>query len=168
MTSDKYEGGCLCGAIRYRSAAPPMRCVICHCGDCRKHSGAPCLSFVHFPKHSFTWVLREPQRYRSSQYAERGFCPECGSTLSMHEVILEDRVQVTLGSLDSPEQVMPQDTVNRFNTRITRLYKQGAESQTSPIINTLFISNWIYFGQNLTWPMGFSVPRKLVYLETLS
>ena len=111
MTSDKYEGGCLCGAIRYRSAAPPMRCVICHCGDCRKHSGAPCLSFVHFPKHSFTWVLREPQRYRSSQYAERGFCPECGSTLSMHEVILEDRVQVTLGSLDSPEQVMPQDHV---------------------------------------------------------
>ena len=111
MTNEMYEGGCLCGAVRYKSTAVPIRCVICHCEYCRKHSGAPCLSFVHFPIKAFTWLTKEPRRYRSSRYAERGFCPECGSTLSMHEEVLGDRVQVTLGSLDNPGRVEPQDHV---------------------------------------------------------
>ena len=106
-----FEGGCLCGAVRYRSTAAPIRCVICHCEYCRKHSGAPCLSFVHFPAAAFTWLNREPSKYQSSRYAMRGFCADCGSTLSMHETVLGDRVQVTLGSLDHPERVRPQDHV---------------------------------------------------------
>ena len=53
----------------------------------------------------------EPTRYRSSAFAERGFCVVCGSTLSMHEEVLGDRVQVTLGSLDRPEDVRPDDHV---------------------------------------------------------
>lgn len=111
MSTEIYEGGCLCGAIRYRATAAPSRCMICHCEYCRRHSGAPCLSFVHFPVACFTWLSEAPRRYRSSRYAERGFCPVCGSTLSMHEEVLADRVQVTLGSLDRPERVRPQDHV---------------------------------------------------------
>lgn len=106
-----FEGGCLCGAIRYRSTAAPVRGVICHCSMCRKHSGAPILAFVHFPRDAFTWVKGEPTRYRSSQYAERGFCPKCGSSLSIHEEVLEDRVQVTLGSLDEPNRAKIDDHV---------------------------------------------------------
>ena len=111
MAEAVFEGGCLCGAVRYRATAPPLRCVICHCADCRKHSGAPCLSFVHFPVEAFGWQGVAPTRYRSSHNAERGFCPTCGSTLSMHEAVLGDRVQVTLGSLDSPEVVAVDDHV---------------------------------------------------------
>ncbi len=111
MSETVFEGGCLCGAVRYRATARPLRCMICHCADCRKHSGAPCLSFVHFSVKAFTWQGVEPKRYRSSRYAERGFCPECGSTLSMHEEVLGDRVQVTLGSLDTPELVDVDDHV---------------------------------------------------------
>lgn len=111
MAEAVFEGGCLCGAVRYRATARPLRCVICHCEDCRKHSGAPCLSFVHFPVDRFSWQGMEPKRFRSSRYAERGFCPECGSTLSMHEEVLGDRVQVALGSLDNPGAVDPDDHV---------------------------------------------------------
>ena len=111
MTEAVFEGGCLCGAIRYRATAYPWRCMICHCQDCRKHSGAPCLSFVHFPTEAFTWLTAEPRRYRSSSYAERGFCAECGSTLSMHEEVLAERVQIALGSLDDPNRVRPDDHV---------------------------------------------------------
>ena len=77
----------------------------------RSHSGAPILAFVHFPRHTFAWIKGEPTRYRSSQYAERGFCAKCGSTLSMHEAVLEDRVQVTLGSLDQPDRAKIDDHV---------------------------------------------------------
>jgi hypothetical protein len=106
-----YEGGCLCGAVRYRSTAAPLRAVMCHCSMCRKHSGAPALAFVHFPVSAFRWLRGEPARFRSSAYAERGFCSKCGSTLSMHEEVLGDRVQVTIGSLDEPQRVRPDDHV---------------------------------------------------------
>lgn len=109
--SVKHEGGCLCGAIRYRASAAPVRGVICHCEICRRHSGAPCLAFVHFPKDAFQWLGEEPRWYRSSAFAERGFCPSCGSTLGMREEILSERVQVCIGSLDKPEFVQIQDHV---------------------------------------------------------
>jgi hypothetical protein len=106
-----FAGGCLCGVVRYRATAAPIRVVICHCSMCRKHSGAPVLAFVHFPIDSFTWIKGQPTRYRSSRYAERGFCSKCGSILTMHEEVLGDRVQVTLGSLDEPQRVRPNDHV---------------------------------------------------------
>ncbi|MEE8118062.1 MAG: GFA family protein [Gammaproteobacteria bacterium] len=106
-----FTGGCLCGAVRYEANAEPSRCMLCHCEFCRKHSGAPCLSFVHFPAENFRWVKGQPKRFRSSEYAERGFCAVCGSTLTMHEEILQERVQVTLGSLDDPGRVSPDDHV---------------------------------------------------------
>jgi len=94
-----WSGGCLCGALRYRADAAPVRVVICHCSICRRVSGAPMLCFVHFPKRAFAWLADEPLRHRSSPHAERGFCPRCGSTLTRHEPVIADRVQVTLGSL---------------------------------------------------------------------
>lgn len=109
--SVKHTGGCLCGAVRYECAAAALRCMICHCEQCRRHSGGPCLSFVHFPADEFRWIGAEPARYRSSAFAERGFCATCGSTVSMHEEVLRDRVQVALGSLDDPSRVTPDDHV---------------------------------------------------------
>jgi hypothetical protein len=106
-----WTGGCLCGAVCYRATADPVRAVNCHCGMCRRISGAAFLTSVHFPLASFVWTIGEPARYRSSPEAERGFCPQCGSTLTMHESVLEDRVQVCLGSLDRAPDVRPDDHV---------------------------------------------------------
>lgn len=109
--SESLEGGCLCGRIRYRGAKPTLRGVICHCSMCRKHSGAPILAFVHFSAASFRWIKGEPTWYRSSPHAERGFCPNCGSTVGMREEVLADRVQICVGSLDSPDEVAIDDHV---------------------------------------------------------
>lgn len=106
-----WSGGCLCGAVQYRATADPIRAVNCHCGMCRRISGAAFLTHVHFPIGAFTWTQGEPTRYRSSAFAARGFCPQCGSTLTMHEAVLDDRVQVTLGSLDQAAEVRPDDHV---------------------------------------------------------
>ena len=110
-STEHFEGGCLCGAIRYRATSRPLRGVICHCEMCRRHSGAPALAFVHFPKASFAWLLGEPRWYRSSPYAERGFCPDCGSTIGMREEVLADRVQICAGSLDEAGRIQVQDHV---------------------------------------------------------
>ncbi len=101
----------MCGAVRYRATADPVRAVHCHCDMCRRASGAAFLTFVLFPKEGFAWTADEPKLFRSSAGAERGFCAHCGASLVMHEAVLEDRVQVTLGSLDRPQDVRPDDHV---------------------------------------------------------
>jgi len=106
-----WTGGCSCGAVRYRATADPIRAVNCHCGTCRRASGAAFLTHVHFAIEAFTWTQGEPTRWRSSAAAERGFCARCGSTLTMHESVLDDRVQVSLGSLDRPGDIRPDDHV---------------------------------------------------------
>lgn len=111
MNSTSFEGGCLCGAVRYRATGAPIRGVICHCTMCRKHSGAPALGFVHFRADAFAWTKGIPTRFASSGFAQRGFCATCGSTLSMHEDVLADRVQITIGSLDDPARVRIDDHV---------------------------------------------------------
>lgn len=37
--SESFEGGCSCGAVRYRLTARPMMTHCCHCLDCQKQSG---------------------------------------------------------------------------------------------------------------------------------
>ena len=53
----------------------------------------------------------QPKLYQSSEFAQRGFCATCGSTLSMHEEVLADRMLIAVGSLDEPNQVHIDDHV---------------------------------------------------------
>ena len=80
----KYEGGCVCGAVRYRCAAEPVATVNCHCRDCQKTSGSPYISGFVVPAQSFE-LTGEVARYAtaadSGKRSERAFCPTCGSSL---------------------------------------------------------------------------------------
>ena len=38
--TEKLEGGCACGAVRYRLASPPMFVHCCHCRDCQRQTGS--------------------------------------------------------------------------------------------------------------------------------
>jgi hypothetical protein len=38
--TDKREGGCSCGAVRYRLASAPMFVHCCHCRDCQRQTGS--------------------------------------------------------------------------------------------------------------------------------
>ena len=39
--SDRHEGGCLCGQVRYGFTGDPLLVGVCHCRNCQKQSGAP-------------------------------------------------------------------------------------------------------------------------------
>ena len=85
----EWTGGCLCGAVRYRASADPVRVVNCHCGMCRRTSGAAFMTFVHpgervrLDRSAHVLSLLGRRRAR--------VCPVCGSTLSMREMVLPDR-----------------------------------------------------------------------------
>lgn len=96
------SGGCLCGAIRYRASEAPKWASFCHCGMCRKVSGAPFMSFVEFGDGVFAWTSGEAERYVSSDGVVRRFCGTCGSSLTFE---MDGRTFIALGSLDHPEDV---------------------------------------------------------------
>ena len=75
------RGGCLCGGVRYRVTAPLDHMDACHCGMCRKVSGGIVLG-LNVPVDGIVWERDATLRtYASSDWAERGFCSACGSSL---------------------------------------------------------------------------------------
>ena len=45
---DTHAGGCMCGAVRYQVSGKPFWVGHCHCKSCRRHSGAPVVTFAGF------------------------------------------------------------------------------------------------------------------------
>ena len=101
------EGGCLCGAVRYRVTAEPIDSAYCHCRMCQRRSGAPAVATAEIPVAGFAFVAGEPAAYRSSHSAQRLFCRDCGTEL--YFVLLDDppSLSLNIGTLDDPEAVRP-------------------------------------------------------------
>ena len=72
-------GQCLCGAVSYTAEDVETEVHSCHCGQCRRWSGASVMaagvSSVEFSG------AEHIKRYDSSAWAQRGFCTECGANL---------------------------------------------------------------------------------------
>jgi hypothetical protein len=107
VTAPGLEGGCLCGAVRYRLASAPFDAGYCHCGLCRRSAGAPVLAFAMVPFEHFEMTGGAPRRRRSSGFGERWFCADCGTQLAMHVDHQPDTIDFTIASLDRPAAVMP-------------------------------------------------------------
>ena len=103
--SHVYEGGCLCGKIRWRASGKELYATNCHCRQCNKHTGAAFGTGVGFKPGNVTWVNEEPTFYQSSPNAKRGFCSRCGSSVSWH--YLDDEIALLIGSFDHPEEIQP-------------------------------------------------------------
>ena len=77
---EPVEGGCLCGAVRYRVFAPFKDVMHCHCTMCRTWGGGPLLS-LRLAADAEIEGEEHVARYASSEWAERGFCRNCGTHL---------------------------------------------------------------------------------------
>lgn len=95
---EHFTGGCLCGNVRVAATGRPYRVGICHCLDCRKHHGALFAAYAIFPEQAVT-VDGETRDYKG-----RHFCPQCGSSVFARS---DGEVEVHLGALDAPDQLMP-------------------------------------------------------------
>ena len=101
------EGGCLCGAVRFRIGAAPIDAGYCHCRMCQRSAGAPVVAWLTMASEGFAWTKGAPAVYRSSPEAERLFCPTCGTPMVFRADAEPDLHDVTLASLDEPEMVRP-------------------------------------------------------------
>lgn len=72
-------GQCLCGAVKFEAEDVEPHVHACHCSMCRRWNGGPALAAS---VGSVTFQGEENiSRYESSDWAERGFCKQCGSSL---------------------------------------------------------------------------------------
>ena len=74
------EGSCLCGEVKIEIQKEPKTFGACHCSSCRKWTGGVFMSVAGGKDLKFSDEDLVGQ-YSSSEWAERGFCKNCGSNL---------------------------------------------------------------------------------------
>ena len=100
------QGGCHCGAVRYRVEGEPVYHAICHCTDCRRATGAPLVSWALFPNAQFQVTQGEARAYASSEHARRHYCGDCGTSLFYtNEAVFPDMTDIQSATLDTPDAI---------------------------------------------------------------
>ena len=101
------EGGCVCGAIRYRVTGTPSNTMVCHCRTCRRVAASPVVAWATFPSAQFEWLQGNPSAFRSSARVRRTFCSTCGTQLTYQHDDALHSVDVATCSLDDPDLFPP-------------------------------------------------------------
>lgn len=110
------EGGCLCGAVRYR-VSEVFDSGLCHCRTCQRQTGSAALAWAMVPVSAFELLAGAPASYRHSGEGVRRFCGTCGVHLYFEfapDVVLYSGapglpplVTVNIGTLDDPGALPP-------------------------------------------------------------
>lgn len=100
----EVEGGCYCGAVRYKAVGDPMFKGQCHCRECQYISGgAPNLT-MGFPVAGFSYTKGSAKGFRRSDLENpvtREFCADCGTHLVSKPPGLPMAL-LKVGTLDDP------------------------------------------------------------------
>ena len=109
-----FQGGCLCGALRYECSAEQVISGHCQCTDCRKDSGTGHSSHMAVPKAAVA-ISGEAKVFEknadSGNTVGRAFCPNCGSSVYNVNSGMPDLIFLRASSLDEPDIFKPQMVV---------------------------------------------------------
>ena len=108
-------GGCMCGAVRYEVGGLPFWVGHCHCESCRRHTGAPVVTYVGFRKDQVAFTKGRRQIYNSSPGVGRAFCGQCGTPLTWEgKSNLPERGEIFefhISTFDDPNAFVPTNHV---------------------------------------------------------
>ena len=100
----EVEGGCYCGAVRYKSTGDPMFNGQCHCRECQYISGGGPNLVMGMPETGFEYTKGAPEIFRRSDLEKpvsREFCGKCGTHLVSRAPGLPLAL-IKVGTLDDP------------------------------------------------------------------
>lgn len=99
------EGGCYCGAVRYKAEGEPLFKGQCHCRECQYFSGGSPNMVMGMPESGFGYTKGSARAFRRSDLENpvtREFCPECGTHLLSRAAGLPAAL-LKVGTLDDPK-----------------------------------------------------------------
>ncbi len=100
----EIEGGCYCGAVRYKAEGDALFKGQCHCRECQYISGGAPNVVMAMPVAGFEYTKGAPKGFKRSDLDKpvtREFCPECGTHLVSRPVGLPAAL-IKVGTLDDP------------------------------------------------------------------
>lgn len=110
--AEKPEGGCSCGAVRYRLESAPMYVHCCHCTTCQTETGSAFVINLLVESDRVTTTkgqaipIMTPSESGSGQQVWR--CPECRVALWSNYGGAADKLRfVRGGTLDEPGAFTP-------------------------------------------------------------
>jgi hypothetical protein len=139
------DGGCTCGAVRYRMIGAPMYVHCCHCRWCQRETGASFALNAMIETDRVVLLRGEPELIDTPSASGEGQkvlrCPTCRIALWSHYAGAGDKVRfVRVGTLDEPDRLPPD--IHIFT----------ASKQPWVVLppNTPAVSE--YYDRNLYWP----------------
>jgi hypothetical protein len=99
------EGGCYCGAVRYRAEGEPAFKGQCHCRECQYISGGHPNAVMAMPESGFEYTKGKPKGFRRSDLENpvtREFCAECGTHLLAKSPAVPGALLLKVGTFDDP------------------------------------------------------------------
>ena len=104
------EGGCSCGAVRYRLASDPLFVHCCHCLNCQRQTGSAFVINLLIEADRVELLTGEPEPVdvrRGGTQKQRIFrCPTCRVAVFSRYTSTKLRF-VRCGTLDDPSSVEP-------------------------------------------------------------
>ena len=106
------EGGCDCGANRYRMDTAPLFVHCCHCRWCQRESGASFALNAMIESNRVTQLRGTPELVDTPSFSGKGQkiarCPTCRLALWSHYAGAGPKVAfVRVGTLDNPDALPP-------------------------------------------------------------
>ena len=113
MTEEEtFEGGCACGAIRYRMESKPIIVHCCHCHWCQRETGASYALNAMIEADRVTLLQGKPELVATPSNSGKGQnicrCPECHIALWSNYSTAGDKIHfVRVGTLDEAHRLEP-------------------------------------------------------------
>jgi hypothetical protein len=104
------EGGCLCGAVRYSAAWPPMMIATCSCKNCQRQAGSSLALIAMFPSEAVAiegTLTAFEDTGESGGKVIRKFCGTCGSPIVSEIPAAPQMIIVKAGTFDDAKDLAP-------------------------------------------------------------
>jgi hypothetical protein len=101
----EIEGGCYCGAVRYKAEGEPLFKGQCHCRECQYISGGQTNLVMAMPDSGFSYTKGKAKAFRRSDLdnpVTREFCADCGTHLVSLAPTMPGATMLKIGTLDDP------------------------------------------------------------------
>lgn len=102
-----WDGGCMCGGIRFRVSAPPLMTMACHCTGCQKLTASAYSLSVAVPSDGFALTKGEPALGGMHGPHRQFYCPHCKNWVFTRPQGLDFLVNVRATMLDDHGWYVP-------------------------------------------------------------